>query len=119
MKKTLILGASSNNSRYSYLAAARLKAHGHEIVQIGKQEEESPFGPISAEKKKLEAIDTVTMYLNPVHQKAYYDYLLELKPKRIIFNPGAENSELQALAEAKGIVCENACTLVMLASDLY
>lgn len=119
MKKTLILGASSNSSRYSYLAAARLKANGHEIVQVGKKDEENPFGPIVSEQLRLEAIDTVTLYLNPQHQKAYYDYLLDLQPKRIIFNPGAENEELQAMAEAHGIKCENACTLVLLGTGLY
>ena len=74
---------------------------------------------IETEKKQWEDVDTVTLYLNPVHQKQYYDYIVALKPKRIIFNPGAENDELAAIAAKNGIQPVEACTLVMLATNQY
>ncbi len=114
MKKTLILGASSNPHRYSNKAANRLKAHGHEIVQLGNKISEAAGEKIETGKPEFKAIDTVTLYVNPGIQKDYYQYLMELKPKRIIFNPGTENPELQELAQKNGIETIEACTLVML-----
>jgi uncharacterized protein len=75
--------------------------------------------PIEKEKKDWEDIDTVTLYLNPMHQKQYYDYIVSLKPKRIIFNPGAENDELVAIAKKNGISPIDACTLVLLSTNQY
>ena len=74
---------------------------------------------IETEKKHWKDVDTVTLYLNPLNQKEYYDYILSLKPRRIIFNPGAENDELAKLAGGKGILPVEACTLVMLATNQY
>lgn len=119
-KKTLIIGASPSPSRYAFLAANRLLQKGHEIVLLGK--EQGSIGGVKIETKPLEFkdIDTVTLYINPTHQKAYYEYLIKtIKPKRIIFNPGAENPELEKLAEASGIEVEEACTLVMLSTGQY
>lgn len=118
-KKTLVLGASDNPSRYSYLAIQRLRNHGHPVVAIGRKFSRVGDISIDTEKKPLEAIDTVTMYLSPAHQQEYYEYILSLKPKRIIFNPGAENDELSTLAEQKGIQTIEACTLVMLSTNQY
>jgi predicted CoA-binding protein len=64
-------------------------------------------------------LDTVTLYLSPENQKPFYNYLLELKPKRIIFNPGTENEELQLLAQEAGINTLEACTLVLLRTGQY
>lgn len=118
-KKTLVLGASQNPARYSYLAMNRLKAHKHPVVAVGRKEAEVAGIPISKTPVQEEGIDTVTLYLNPTHQKEYYDYILDLHPKRIIFNPGTENPELAKLAEDKGIEPVEACTLVMLATGQY
>ncbi len=118
-KKTLVLGASDNPSRYSYLALHRLKSHGHPVVAIGKKTGMVADIPIEKEKKTFEQVDTVTLYLNPAHQKQYYDYIVSLKPKRIIFNPGAENDELSDLAIKNGIEPMEACTLVLLATGQY
>ena len=118
-KKTLVLGASDNPSRYSYLAVNRLRSHGHPVVAIGKKNARVADVPVEKEKKDWNDIDTVTLYLNPTHQLQYYDYILSLKPKRIIFNPGAENDELDDLAEQKGIKPIEACTLVMLSTGQY
>lgn len=118
-KKTLVLGASDNPSRYSYLAVQRLRSHGHSVVAIGRKN--SKVADISIEKEAVPAdnIDTVTLYINPLHQHEYYDYILSLNPQRIIFNPGTENDELAELAHKKGIKTMEACTLVMLSTNQY
>lgn len=118
-KKTLVLGASANPARYSYLALNRLKAHRHPVVAVGRRETEVAGIPIAKTPVKEEGIDTVTLYLNPTHQEEYYDYILNLQPKRIIFNPGTENPELMRMAKEKGIEPVVACTLVMLATGQY
>lgn len=119
MKKTLILGASENPGRYSYLALNRLLDHGHEVVAIGKSKGAVRDVTIGTEQIELNDIDTITLYLNPDNQKKYYDYILATKPKRIIFNPGTENIELESLAEGAGIKTMEACTLVMLSTGQY
>jgi predicted CoA-binding protein len=118
-KKTLVLGASSNPSRYSYLAMNRLKAHQHPVVAVGRREAEVAGISILKTPVSEEGIDTVTLYLNPTHQKEYYNYILGLNPRRIIFNPGTENPELMKLAREKSIEPVVACTLVMLATGQY
>lgn len=118
-KKTLVLGASANPSRYSYLALQRLKAHQHPVVAIGKRKSVVADTPVETEKKDWKDIDTITLYLNPLHQQEYYDYILSLKPKRIIFNPGAENDELAELARKNNIQPLEACTLVLLSTGRY
>lgn len=118
-KKTLVLGASDNPSRYSYLAVQRLRSHGHPVVAVGRKHSFVSDIEINTEKKQWDNIDTVTLYLNPQHQQEYYDYILSLKPKRIIFNPGAENDELELLAKKNGIISIKACTLVMLSTNQY
>ena len=118
-KKTLVLGASSNPDRYSYLAVNKLAAHNHDVVAIGKRKGTVANVEIDTEQKPLSDIDTVTLYLNPANQKPYYNYILSLNPKRIIFNPGAENDELYTLAKQKGIKVMEACTLVLLSTGQY
>ncbi|HVT83868.1 MAG TPA: CoA-binding protein [Chitinophagaceae bacterium] len=118
-KKTLVLGASDNPSRYSFLAVNRLRNHGHPVIAIGKKKTQVADVPITNEKISADDVDTVTLYLNPMHQQQYYDYILSLKPKRIIFNPGAENDELYDLAKKNGIQPVEACTLVLLNTGQY
>lgn len=119
IKKTLVLGASANPSRYSYLAMNRLQYMNHPVVGIGRRPGKAGNVEIGTEMKPLEGIDTVTLYLNANNQKPYYDYILSLHPKRIIFNPGAENDELAALAKQNGIQPMEACTLVLLSTGQY
>src|SRR5688572_2475240 len=102
-KKTLVLGASDNPARYSYLAIHRLRSYGHPVVAVGRRNTMVNDVPIVKEKKEFDGVDTITLYLNAYHQKEYYDYIISLKPKRIIFNPGAENDELSALARNNNI----------------
>ena len=119
LKKTVVLGASDSPMRYSFLAVRRLKSYDHPIVAIGKKKGSIDDIQIITEHPSMDDVDTVTLYLNPMHQKQYYDYILSLHPKRIIFNPGAENAELAALAKQNGIQPINACTLVMLSTGQY
>lgn len=118
-KKTLVLGASENPSRYSNLAIHRLRSKGHEVVAIGKKKGQVLDVEIITEQPEMDDIDTVTLYVNPTNQQPYIDYILSLKPKRIIFNPGTENVQLEALAEEQGIKPVEACTLVMLGTGQY
>jgi uncharacterized protein len=118
-KKTLVLGASDNPSRYSYLAIQRLRNHGHPVVAIGRKNTRVNDVIVEKEKQDVHNIDTVTLYLNPTHQQEYYDYIVSLKPKRIIFNPGTENEELVRLAKENNIQSLEACTLVMLSTGQY
>lgn len=120
MKKTLVIGASTNPERYSYLAINSLKKHGQEVVAIGRKEGEVNGVKIQTGQPMFTDIDTVTLYLNLSHQEEYYDYLLnQVKPKRIIFNPGAENFDLAIRASEAGIEPVEACTLVMLATGQF
>lgn|SRR5690606_23952190 len=118
-KRTLILGATPNPARYAYLAAHRLVASGHPIVNIGIKRGDVAGMPIQPAGEPLPGIHTVTLYVGPAHQPAYYDYILATRPKRIVFNPGTENPELRALAAAAGIETLEACTLVLLSTGQY
>ena len=118
-KITLVLGASDNPQRYSYLAVSRLRSKGYPVVAIGRKQVKVGDVEIGTEKKDFPGVDTVTLYLSPARQKEYYDYILSLHPKRIIFNPGAENPELALLAQAQGIEPLEACTLVLLSTGQY
>lgn len=118
-KKTLVIGASANPARYSYLAVQRLNAHQHPVIALGARKGVIGDTEIETERKPLEQVDTITMYINPARQKDYYEYILSLQPKRIIFNPGAENEELASMAGQKGIKTMEACTLVLLSIGQY
>lgn len=118
-KRTVILGASSNPERYSYIATVRLKNAGHSVFPVGIKEGNIEGELILLGKPLIENVNTVTLYVSKKNQPEWYDYILNLKPKRIIFNPGTENDELVKLAKEKGIKSEVACTLVLLSIDKY
>ena len=118
-KKTLILGATPNTGRYANLAANRLVRSGHSIVNVGLKSGEAAGVPIEKPLRIHDDIDTITLYVGPQHQPELYDYILKTHPKRIIFNPGTENSELRQMANDKGIETEYACTLVLLSVGDY
>ena len=118
-KNTLVLGASTNPQRYSFLAINKLAAHGHPVEAIGLKEGLVGNVSIQTGQPHLPGIDTVTLYLGAANQRPYYDYILSLHPKRIIFNPGAENPELEELAGQNKIDPLHACTLVMLSTGQY
>ena len=119
MKKTLILGATPNADRYAYRAAHMLTAKGHPIVNIGIKQGEVAGVKIEKPAAPYKDIDTITLYIGPDLQAQYYDYILETKPKRVIFNPGTENRELEKLLDLHNIEPIEACTLVLLSIGQY
>jgi uncharacterized protein len=118
-KKTLVIGASENTERYSNKAINKLLSHQHPVVAIGMKKGNVGGVEIMTNHPAISDIDTVTLYVNPQNQKSYYEYILSLNPKRIIFNPGTENEELEQMAKAKGVQVMEACTLVLLATGQY
>lgn len=119
MIKTLVLGASMKPYRYSHMCIEQLEKYGFPAVGVGLREGVIGHTPVYSGQPALEDIHTITMYMNEDRQKAYYEYIFSLTPRRIIFNPGAENHELARLASQKGIETINACTLVMLNTRQY
>lgn len=117
--KTLVLGASLNPSRYSNKAVKLLRAYKHEVFAVGRDEGNIDDVKIAHAFSADDKIDTVTVYLSQEHQKFYYEKIVAAKPRRIIFNPGAENDELEKLARENGISTETACTLVLLNTGQY
>jgi len=118
-KKTLVLGASINPSRYSYLAIQRLISNKLEVKAVGRNEGEVNGVKIQTTKKIFKDIHTITLYLNQINQVEFYDYIVALKPKRVLFNPGTENTELEDLLLKNNITFERACTLVLLGLGEY
>ncbi len=119
MKRTVVIGASPNPERYSYKAVLELDKHGYEVFPVGIREGKIGQIDIITDQPKIASVDTVTLYVGPDKQPLLYDYIINLKPKRIIFNPGAENPELAKLANENGIIVEHACTLVLLRTKQY
>ncbi|MEO0626456.1 MAG: CoA-binding protein [Bacteroidota bacterium] len=116
---TLVLGATPNPDRYAHIATKRLLAAGEAVELVGIKRGEIDGIPIQNGRPKFDNIDTVTLYIGSRHLPEWADYIFELKPRRIIFNPGTEHPEIIAQAREKGIQAEIACTLVMLASHQY
>lgn len=117
--KTLVIGGSTNSERYSYKAIHQLVGKGHEVVSIGLKEGNVAGIQIEKGQPFFENIDTVTLYVGPANQSIFYDYILSLNPRRVIFNPGTENQELFEILKEKNIQTELACTLVLLATNSY
>lgn len=117
--KTLVIGASTNPSRYSNMAINRLQLFKKGVRALGLRTGEVGETQIINEKIPFHDIDTVTMYVGPQNQPDYYDYIIDLKPRRVIFNPGTENPELYAKLDEVGIEHFEACTLVMLNTGQY
>lgn len=118
-KKTLILGASPNPERHSNKALIRLKRYGHEVVAIGSKNVIVDGVEIIVGQPMITDVHSIAMYINPTLQVNYYDYILSLKPKRIIFNPGTENYELINLARQNNIEVIEGCVLVLLVTNNY
>lgn len=119
MKKTVVIGASENPERYSYKAIVALKKHNHPVIALGIKEGEINGTKIITGNPTINDVDTVTLYIGPKNQPAYFDYVLSLKPKRVLFNPGTENDEFENLLQKNGIETERACTLVLLSLNEY
>lgn len=119
MKRTLVVGATPNPDRYAYMATEMLSAYGHEVVAFGIRKGSIGLTPIVNEWPGNETFDTVTLYLNPGMQASYEPLILALKPKRVIFNPGTENTLFAKMLTQAGILPVEACTLVMLRTQQY
>ena len=119
MKKTLVFGASLKPNRYSYYAIQQLVAKGIETLAFGVREGTVEGVPVRNSLDGMEDVDTVTLYLRPETQKMYYEAILGLKPRRVIFNPGTENSEFMIVLREHGILAEASCTLVLLTTGQY
>lgn len=118
-KSTLVIGASTNIERYSYKAILSLSYHKHSVIAFGLRKGEVNGIDIKTIWNKNWQIDTVTLYINANLQKGYYNKILQLNPKRVIFNPGTENYEFQEILKQKDIEFDNACTLVLLSIGQY
>src|SRR5690606_26049784 len=119
MKKTLIVGASTTHARYSYLVANKLAREGCPIGNVGRKVGEVAGGAIEKPEQIHDDIDTITVYIGPQNQEPYMDYIEKTKPKRVIFNPGAENAAFAERLRSQGIDTIEACTLVMLNTGQY
>ncbi len=119
--KSVIVGSVPKPYRYAYQAAEMMERRKLDFVPLGIQEGEVMGQKILNfyDKPQINDVDTLTLYINPERQKEWYDYMLSLNPKRIIFNPGTENQEFKRMAEERGIMCIHACTLVMLSTGEY
>ncbi len=118
-KKTLIIGASEDSTRYANMAAQRLRKHDVVFVPLGLREGVVAGETIVTGKPDLKDIHTVTLYINPKRQPEYYDYIISLHPQRVIFNPGTENDDFARLLSTKGIEAVEGCTLVMLGTGTF
>lgn len=115
---TLVLGASTNPARYSYLAIRRLRQHGHAVIAFGPRSGTVADAPLT-QQWPTEGVDTVTMYIGPKHQPEYLERIIALHPRRVIFNPGTENVSFESMLRESGIETEHACTLVMLGAGTF
>ncbi len=118
-KKTLVLGASLNSSRYSNMAIKRLVQSDQPVVALGLREGNVAGVNIDTGKPAYKDLHTITLYINPMRQEEYYEYILNLKPERVIFNPGTENPFFAKMLKANGIEPDYACTLVLLGTNSY
>lgn len=118
-RNVLVLGASANIERFSCQAIQKLLGYGHHVLAIAAKEGIVEGVRFDTEKKLYSDIDTVTLYLSERNQKDYYDYLLQLKPRRVIFNPGTENPELEMLLSKHHIPFIHTCTLILLDSGKF
>lgn len=118
-KPTLVIGASTNPDRYSYMAIKSLVVNKFRVYGVGLRAGKAHGVTISRPFPKISHIHTITMYVGKRNQPFYYDYILSLKPERVIFNPGSENEEFELMLTEKGVEVIHACTLVMLAQGSY
>ncbi len=119
MKKTLVLGASLKPERYAYQAIELLRLHQHDVIAIGHQPGKIADITVLDSQIEITNLHTITIYLNIEKQQLYYDYIINLQPKRVIFNPGTENATFQLQLEGYGIEVLEACTLVLVRTNQY
>lgn len=119
MKKVIVLGASLNAHRYSNMAIKKLKSNNYDVFALGKSRGQVEGVTLFSDYKKIEEVYAVTVYLNAFNQKQFYDYIIELNPEKVVFNPGAENKELELILGENAIEFERACSLVLLSLNSF
>jgi predicted CoA-binding protein len=118
-KKTLVLGATAKSEKAAFKAIEMLVAKGHSVLALGQNTGEVAGIKINTKAIPVKNIDTISLYINPARQRDYYNYIVDAKPKRVLFNPGTENPEFYQLLELNNIKYEAACTLVLLTLNKY
>ena len=118
-KKTVVIGATTKPEKYAFKAITMLVDKGHSVLALGQNAGEVAGVKIQTKAIPLKNIDTVTLYINATRQRDYYNYIVEAKPKRVIFNPGTENPEFYQLLQLNNIKVEVACTLDLLSTNQY
>lgn len=118
-KKTLVLGASLNPERFSYMAVRKLRYGNIPVVAVGMREGEISGVRVEKPFSRFDDIHTVTVYIGTRNLPMYYEYILGLKPSRVIFNPGTESPAFAETLKAAGVEVVNACTLIMIANNVY
>ncbi len=116
---SMVIGASLKPWRYSHKAVLALRRQGQRVIAIGLRDGYIDDVKVERELPADVDIDTVTFYLSAERQSAYYEYLMNSKPRRVIFNPGTENPCLANKLSAMGVETLEACTLVMLSAGQY
>ena len=119
MKKTVVIGASENSERYSHKAILALRKQGIETNALGLKAGKVSDVEIQTDTKDINDIDTVSLYVGPANQEHWLPSILELRPKRVIFNPGTENPMLEEILKSSGIEVTHACTVVLLSTRQY
>lgn len=117
--KTLVLGASPKPQRFSYKAVKSLNRHHHEVLALGFREGHIDEHPILCGKPELDDIHTVSLYLGEARQAEYEDYIISLRPRRVIFNPGTNNPAFMGRLNNEGIEVVDECMLVMLTRGTF
>jgi hypothetical protein len=119
LKKTVVVGASPDEQRYSNRAVRTLVQKGIDVTAVGLHGGNIGDIQIHTDKVPVADVDTVTLYVHPRHQSNWKEYIFSLNPKRVVFNPGTENPQFQRELEEEGIVADESCTLVMLSVGTY
>jgi uncharacterized protein len=118
-KITLVIGASTKPERFSYLAVKRLVASNIPVIAVGLREGEVSGVRIEKQFPEVSNIHTVTLYVGPKNQSVYHDYIIKSNPRRVIFNPGTENTPFEDILRKQGIEVVKGCTLIMLDNGTY
>ncbi|MCB9013414.1 MAG: CoA-binding protein [Bacteroidales bacterium] len=119
MNTSLVIGASPNPLRFSHKMIESLVRNNRHVIALGKRTGLIEGIEIMKGEPALKNIHTVCLYINPENQEKAFPYILSLLPKRIIFNPGTENTKFMNLAREKGIEVIAACSLIMLSTGKY
>ena len=117
--KTLVIGASVNPNRYSYKVVLKLLDSGIKVIPMGINQGNIADLVIVRHFEKQKDSHTVSIYIKPEIQKEYYKYIINLQPKRVLFNPGTENPIFSQILKKHNIYWENSCSLVLLSTNQY